>query len=115
MSVDFTQTPHPPYYAAIFTAVRKPGDGGYAAMAERMIELARQQPGCFGVDAAYGPGGIEIIVAYFTSDDEIRKWKDQPVHVHAQNLGKSRWYEHYEVRIAKVERAYQGPNGGPSL
>ena len=25
------------------------------------------------------------------------------------DLGKSTWYEHYEIRIAKVERAYAGP------
>jgi hypothetical protein len=26
-------------------------------------------------------------------------------------LGKERWYSHYELRIAKVERAYAGPQG----
>jgi len=27
-------------------------------------------------------------------------------HVAAQELGKATWYEHYELRVAKVERAY---------
>ena len=26
-------------------------------------------------------------------------------------LGIERWYEHYELRVAKVERAYSGPEG----
>ena len=38
------QTPEPPYYAVIFTSLRREGDDGYAAMAERMLELAAQQP-----------------------------------------------------------------------
>ena len=25
--------------------------------------------------------------------------------------GKRLWYEHYELRVAKVERAYSGPEG----
>jgi hypothetical protein len=29
----------------------------------------------------------------------------------AQRLGKERWYSHYELRVAKVERAYSGPEG----
>jgi len=29
----------------------------------------------------------------------------------AQRLGKERWYSHYELRVAKVERAYAGPEG----
>jgi len=29
----------------------------------------------------------------------------------AQRLGKERWYSHYKLRIAKVERAYSGPDG----
>jgi hypothetical protein len=29
----------------------------------------------------------------------------------AQDHGKKQWYEHYELRVAKVERAYSGPAG----
>ena len=29
----------------------------------------------------------------------------------AQCLGKERWYSHYELRVAKVERSYSGPEG----
>jgi hypothetical protein len=41
-------TPPAPYFAVIFTSLRTEGDQGYAEAAERMVELARQQPGSSG-------------------------------------------------------------------
>lgn len=38
----------PPYYAAVFTSVRTPGDNGYGVTAERMSELVREIPGFLG-------------------------------------------------------------------
>ena len=38
-------TPLPPYYAVIFTTVSTDDLEGYAETAERMLELAREQPG----------------------------------------------------------------------
>ena len=29
----------------------------------------------------------------------------------AQKLGKEKWYSHYTLRVAKVERHYDGPEG----
>jgi len=29
----------------------------------------------------------------------------------AQKLGRTRWYEYYTLRVAKVERHYDGPEG----
>jgi len=29
----------------------------------------------------------------------------------AQKQGIERWYSHYELRVARVERAYSGPEG----
>ena len=41
----FANTPEPPYYAVMFTSLRNGADAeGYAEAAERMLELAAQQP-----------------------------------------------------------------------
>ena len=53
-------TPEPPYYAVIFTSVRTEGDDGYAEMADRMVELARQQDGFLGVESARNEIGITV-------------------------------------------------------
>jgi heme-degrading monooxygenase HmoA len=100
------RTPAPPYYAVIFTSIRTAGDGGYAETADRMIELASQQPGFLGVESARDPDGIGITVSYWTSTEAIRAWKAQVDHAVAQARGKRDWYQRYEVRVARVERAY---------
>ncbi len=111
MTEGFASTPEPPYYAVIFTAQRTDGDNGYEAMAGAMFELALKQPGCLGAETARGPDGLGITVAYFTDESAIRAWKQNSQHLGAQRLGKTRWYSHYELRVAKVERSYSGPEG----
>ena len=60
MSINtLAKTPEPPYYAVIFTSLRTEGDRGYGRMAERMIELAAQQPGFLGVETARGADGLD--------------------------------------------------------
>jgi heme-degrading monooxygenase HmoA len=112
MHQGFAATPEPPYYAVIFTSQRTDQDAaGYDRMANAMVELALAQPGCLGAEHARGATGIGITVAYFTDKAAIRGWKLNAQHGAAQRLGKERWYSHYELRVAKVERTYSGPEG----
>lgn len=103
----FAATPEPPYYAVIFTARRMPGDNGYDAMAERMAELAARQPGYLGMEQLRDSNGFGITISYWSSLEAIAAWKAHPLHRLAQERGKRLWYERYEIRIAKVERAYR--------
>ena len=103
-------TPNPPYYAVIFSSQRSEGDAGYGAMADRMVELASQQSGFLGVESARGSDGFGITVSYWTSTDAIAQWKANVEHLAAQDLGRTLWYAHYELRVAKVERAYGNAN-----
>lgn len=112
--VGFAKTPEPPYYAVIFTSQRTEGDRGYEAMAQAMFELALKQPGCLGAESVRDAGGLGITVAYFTDESAIVAWKQNSGHLAAQRLGKERWYSHYEVRVAKVERVYSGPRSSQS-
>jgi heme-degrading monooxygenase HmoA len=107
----FAPIPEPPYYAVIFTSQRREGDHGYEAMAQAMFELALKQPGCLGAETARTPSGLGITVAYFTDEGSISSWKANAKHLGAQRLGKERWYSHYILRVAKVERSYSGPEG----
>ncbi|SDM47766.1 antibiotic biosynthesis monooxygenase family protein [Stutzerimonas balearica] len=101
------ETPAPPYYAVIFTSHRHEVDDGYAQMAERMLELARCQPGFLGVESARD--GLGITVSYWADLDSIRQWRAQVEHRQAQRLGRERWYSAFRVRIACVEREYGLP------
>jgi heme-degrading monooxygenase HmoA len=107
----FAATPEPPYYAVIFSAQRTEGDHGYAAMAARMMELALAQPGCLGAESTRDDEGFGITVSYWRDEASLIAWKAQAEHMVAQRLGRERWYAHYELRVARVERAYSGPEG----
>jgi heme-degrading monooxygenase HmoA len=107
----FAKTPEPPYYAVIFTSTRTAGDHGYAAMSDQMAELAAQQPGYLGAESVRGLAGLGITVSYWQDEASIKAWKAVASHLAAQKLGRDRWYDHYELRVAKVERAYSGPEG----
>ena len=105
-------TPEPPYYAVIFTSLRTEGDRGYGAMSERMIQLAAGQPGFLGVESARdGVTGLGITVSYWKDEDSIRGWRENAQHRIAQETGKQAWYTDYQLRVARVERAYGGPAG----
>ena len=108
---DFAPLPEPPYWAVIFTAQRTRGDFGYEAMGEKMFALAAQQPGHIGVESARNPDGLGITVSYWADEAALLNWKAVSEHLLAQKLGRERWYSYYTLRIAKIERHYDGPAG----
>ena len=105
----FASTPAPPYYAVIFASRRRDGDHGYGLTADRMVELAAQQPGYLGIETCRDAEGFGITVSYWRSEADIRAWRSNAEHALAREQGRTSWYEHYELRVAKVERAYGGP------
>jgi heme-degrading monooxygenase HmoA len=107
--MELAQTPDPPYYAVIFTSRRARGAGdalgdGYDEAADRMFELAAEQPGFLGVDSAREDVGITV--SYWIDEPAIAAWKAVAEHLDAQRNGRARWYDTYEMRVARVERAY---------
>ncbi|MFY2763267.1 antibiotic biosynthesis monooxygenase family protein [Arenimonas sp. MALMAid1274] len=109
-SEGFAHTPRPPYYAVIFTSQRNADDGSaYGTTADRMVELAAQQPGYLGVESVRGADGLGITVSYWESEAAILAWRRHAEHTLARERGRTEWYEHYELRVARVERAYGGP------
>jgi heme-degrading monooxygenase HmoA len=99
------ETPPPPYYAVVFTSLRTALDEeGYQRMAERMVTLAREQPGFLGVESSRGADGLGITVSYWSDLKSIADWKAHVEHLAAQRLGRQRWYERYALRVCRVER-----------
>jgi heme-degrading monooxygenase HmoA len=97
-------TPEPPYWAVIFSARRdrRPGDQ-FDETEHRMMALAARQPGYLGVETAFTD--IGITVSYWVDEESIAAWKRNADHAFAQYEGRTRWYEAYELRVARVERA----------
>ena len=104
---ELATTPPPPYYAVIFASVRtEQDDQGYGAAADRMAQLASEQPGYLGVDSVRAANGVGITVSYWASEGAIVAWRRNAEHTIAREQGRKSWYREYELRVAKVERAY---------
>lgn len=98
------KTPPPPYYAVIFSSLRTDIAEGYGDTAERMVELAEEQPGYLGHESVRD--GLGITISYWESLEAIRHWKQNTEHLIAQQKGRTDWYSAYKTRICKVERDY---------
>ncbi len=113
MNLTFADLPEPPYYAVVFSSQRNNADGeGYAAAAERMLELAAQQPGYLGAESVRDDAGFGITVSYWRDEASIRAWKHQAEHAATRARGRADWYQRYQLRVARVERAYGWAQGG---
>ncbi len=95
-----------PYYAVIFTSLKKAEGDGYNQLNERMEKLSSEQKGFLGIHSARRSDGIGITVSYWKTLEDITAWKKNLKHLEAQRLGRADWYSFYEVRICKVEREY---------
>lgn len=103
-------TPEPPYVAAIFTNRRTDSDDeGYAAAADRMESLAEHIPGFLGIESVRGADRVGVTVSYWTDDEAVAAWRAHPDHLETQARGRADWYEWYELRVARVERARSWP------
>ena len=95
----------PPYYVAVFTAVRTQDQSGYNETAARMEDLVKDVPGFLGMDQAHTPGGLSITVGYFRDADALTEWRCNAEHRAAQKRGQVEWYQSYTLHVAKVERS----------
>jgi heme-degrading monooxygenase HmoA len=102
-------TPLPPYYAVILSSQLKVMDPEYARLGRRMQELAAQQPGFLGYEGAHSANGFGISVSYWESLEAIAAWRADAEHRVVQTKAQRDWYQHYSVRVARVERAYGAP------
>ncbi len=95
--------PEPRRYVVIFRSRLSPDDEGYADMAERMVELARRQPGFLGVESVRD-GAEAVTLSYWASREAIEAWRSHPEHQVAMRLGRERWYARYSLEVAEVDR-----------
>ena len=106
MADGFAKLPQPSYYAVIFSSRRNDDDAaGYDETSSRRVELARQEAGFLGVESTRDAAAFGITVAYWDSEDAIKVWRLHAEHTAARERGRRDWYQGFEIRVAKVERA----------
>jgi len=99
-------------YSVIFTSTRSPHSNElYAEWLEITSKLVQEIPGFITFFSHRDPTTRKgVTVAYFETEESLLAWKELPRHLEAQNLGRSDFYQDYEVYVCKVERHYSWIN-----
>jgi len=100
-------TPAPPYYAVIFSSVRTDIHAGYDEWNARLFELVKNYDGYLGHESYRDENKQGVTISYWRDLESLSKWRNEKLHVSAQELGRKQWYSHYRIRICKVEREYE--------
>ena len=88
----------------LFRSKLVPEPEGYAEMAQEMEALARTMPGFIDVKAYKSDDGERLTVVWWEDEETLRVWRTHARHLVAQQAGRERWYEQYDLDVAEVKR-----------
>ena len=88
----------------LFRSKLVPEPDGYAEMAEEMETLARSMPGFIDVKAYKAEDGERLTVVWWEDETTLRAWRTHARHLVAQQTGRERWYEYYDMNVATIVR-----------
>jgi len=94
-------------YAVIFTSIKSEKLDGYSDMAEKMLNLAKNQKGYIDFKSFSNENGENVSISYWETLADIKNWKENLDHQLAQKLGKAKWYKFYKLQVCKIEREYE--------
>ncbi len=89
-------------------------DLGAAGLAEyesdlaHIYSLARNMPGFVCITPYPGTDGERLSIVIFDSEESQTAWATHPEHVAAQQRGKDRYYDEYQIVIATPTRFHAG-------
>lgn len=83
----------------------------YRRWAKRMFELVQQNPGFISMTSATDADGAGVTIERFASEEALEAWRTHPEHLRAQQLGRSAFYESYQVEVCTAVRAYEFHQG----
>lgn len=87
----------------------------YKRWTKRMFELVQQNPGFISMTSATDPDGGGLTIERFASEEALEAWRTHPEHLQAQQLGRSAFYESYQVEVFTAVRAYEFHRGSSTI
>lgn len=76
----------------------------YYRMDEELSHLVKDAPGFAGVKSFTADDGERLTVVWWKDAETLRQWRELPRHRKAQDAGRERWYQHYRMEVARIER-----------
>jgi heme-degrading monooxygenase HmoA len=76
----------------------------YTAMDAELDHLVRGQPGFIDVKSFTAADGERLTLVWWQDRETLLQWRNLPRHREAQEAGRAKWYEYYEMEVAEVFR-----------
>lgn len=76
------------------------------SMGGRMYEIAASMPGFVSYKEFAAEDGEFVAIVEFESHETLRAWREHPEHVHAQQLGRSKFFLDYHIQVCEPVREY---------
>ena len=77
----------------------------YQAMNAELETLVRQNPGFIDVKSYTAQDGERLTVVWWRDEQSLAEWRNLARHREAQNTGRQKWYEYYNMEVASVVRS----------
>jgi heme-degrading monooxygenase HmoA len=76
----------------------------YAALADRMSELARTMPGYVSEKNFVAEDRERVTIVEFENEEGLRTWRTNPEHLAAQRLARQKYYTEYHIQVCTLDR-----------
>jgi heme-degrading monooxygenase HmoA len=77
----------------------------YQAMNAELETLVRENPGFVDVKSYTAQDGERLTVVWWRDEQSLAEWRNLARHREAQNTGRQKWYEYYNMEVASVVRS----------
>jgi heme-degrading monooxygenase HmoA len=92
-----------PMIVTVFRSRLMPGlKDEYVALVARIAEVAKSIPGYISHKGFWADDGERVTIVEFEHEEGQRAWRMHPEHIEAQKLGRSKYYEMYDIKVAEV-------------
>lgn len=82
-------------------------DPVYHKFSNQMQGEIQKTLGFLGMETYREATGKGVTISYWESKKAIQQWKENAKHLLAQQYGKAHAYSQFEIKICRVERAYE--------
>lgn len=98
-------------YVVLFTSKLAEADEQYHKLNDALYQALVKQQGYLGHQSYRDEKGLGCTISYWENLESLKQWKEFPMHLKAQEKGKQKWYEFYQVKICKIEKEYEWCKG----
>jgi heme-degrading monooxygenase HmoA len=93
----------PRMIVTVFRSRLRPGlQDEYVALVERMNQIAKTIPGYIAHKGFWADDGERVTIVEFEHEEGQRAWRTHPEHIEAQKLGRTKYYEMYDIKVCNV-------------